>query len=638
MWKSTHLFRLILALGCASALIFASCMDLEQVAANRTEESPSWSESRFSPNLNGYGITDPDLVVPQPPLSEPGVNIPATDPAFGTTLRRLSDTSENGGYETHLYSQLQAFSADNAYVLLADADKYLVRRMDDLSPVAGLNTSGWNAPRWQPALAHTLVHYDTNANTTVRVQYTNVDTGQTTTVFTFPAAYDYIRSNQSFDELSLDGRWMAGMAQRNDGEQVIFALDLQNKSLGATLALTDLYNDPCDPDPTWGILEPDWVGVSPLGNYLVIQWPRDGEERCSGLETFNLANGAFVGRVYDGHQHGDLGLLTDGVTEMFMTFELYHPSGQLAIGYRLLPGTSTSSPPVYLLTMDWIAAHISCQGPAGVCLVTTDADPSNGWQALEGEIFLLYTDGAVDRLAHHRSSACGYWVQPRGSLSADGRLAIFTTDWGANSCAGGFDLGAGNPYTVSLGASRKFSSQPARDGWILESSETSAEGGSLNQTATTLKVGDDSNDRQYRAILSFDTTLLPNNAVIMRVTLKIRKQGQVGTDAFNTHIKLLVDIREGAFGNDNLLQIRDFQAGANRYAAAVVPKKKVNNWYSVELPSSAFAFVNKNGLTQFRLRFAKDDNNNNSADYINFFSGNALIANRPQLIIEYYVP
>ncbi|MCB9134494.1 MAG: hypothetical protein H6636_03650 [Anaerolineales bacterium] len=415
------------------------------------ESTPAPTATPFVDNFRqpqgGGGISDPNAVLTPVPIPAPAQDVPFTDPAFGTTLRRLAVASENGSFETHIYSQLQAFSEDNKYVLLTNPDAYLVRRLDNLSAIP-LDTAEWNAPRWQPALPHTLVHYDTNADTTLRVQYTNVDTQATTTVFTFPAEYEYIRSNQSFDELSRDGRWMAGMAQRNDGFSVIFALNLQNLELGAVLPIPDFYAGPCEPDPEWGEVEPDWVGVSPLGKTLVVQWTRDGTTRCSGLETFDLETGEFIGRVNDGHQHGDLGLLPDGMTEMYMTFEIYHPSGMLAIGYRVLPGNDTVSEPVYVQTLDWFGAHISCQGPAGVCLITTDVDPSNRWQPFEGEVYLLYTDGTVLRLAHHRTSNCGYWVQPRASLSLDGAYAIFTSDWGENRCEGAFDLGAGDPYVI----------------------------------------------------------------------------------------------------------------------------------------------------------------------------------------------
>jgi len=412
----------------------------------------------LTPTPGNGGITDPALVVTPAALPRQPVGTPFVDPVFGTTLRRVSNTSENGGFETHIYSQLQAFSSDDAYLLLDGSDGFVVRRVSDLGLVAGLDTSQWNVPRWHPTRAHTLVHFDSNADTTVRLQFTDLDTLSTTTVFTFPAQYEYVRVNQSFDELSEDGRWLGGMVTRDDGASVLFALDLQNLTLGAQLSVSDLYAGPCVSDPQWPEAEPDWIGASPLGNYLVVQWARDGTTRCSGLETFDLQTGAFVGRVYDGHQHGDLGVDSDGVTEFFMTFEMAAPppdNDRPALGVRQLPGTSTVSPPTYVQTLNWIGEHISCRGPHGVCLVTTYDSETGGWSALEGELFLQYTDGSVLRLAHHRSSSCGYWVQPRASISRDGRYVVFASDWGqetgTDGC-GGDDLGRGDPYIIALSA------------------------------------------------------------------------------------------------------------------------------------------------------------------------------------------
>ncbi len=413
-----------------------------------------------TPTPGSGGITDPDLVVTPAALPLQPVGIPFVDPVFGTTLRRVSNTSEGGGFGTHIYSQLQAFSSDNVYLLLIENEDYVVRRVDDLSLVSGLDTSEWNVPRWHPAQAHTLVHFDTNADTVIRLQFTDVDTLTTSTVFTFPAQYERIRGNQSFDELSEDGHWLGGMVTRDDGESVLFALNIQNRTLGALLPIPDLYAGPCDPDPEWGEVEPDWIGVSPLGNYLVVQWARDGTTRCSGLETFDLQSGAFVGRVYDGHQHGDLGVDSDGVTEFFMTFEIAAPppdNDRPALGVRELPGTSTVSQPTYVQVLDWGSGeHISCRGPNGVCLVTAGTWDINGWGPFEGELFLQYTDGSVLRLAHHRSSSCGYWVQPRASISRDGRYVVFASDWGqetgTDSCGGNY-LGQGDPYIIDLSAS-----------------------------------------------------------------------------------------------------------------------------------------------------------------------------------------
>ena len=64
-----------------------------------------------------------------------------------------------------------------------------------------------------------------------------------------------------------------------------------------------------------------------------------------------------------------------------------------------------------------------------------------------------------------------------------------------------------------------FHSTGTYDGWVLESGETSGIGGSRNATATTARLGDDASDRQYRSVLHFNTTGLPDNAVITGVTL-----------------------------------------------------------------------------------------------------------------------
>jgi hypothetical protein len=397
------------------------------------------------------GLADAAAIVSEPAFPLPAFDSTVTEPSFGTKVRRITDRVSSGGFATHIYSQLQAFSSDNAYVLISE-DDYVVRRLDTLAR-SPLDLGNINAPHWQPAVSHTLVYYDTNEDDTIRVRYGNADTGAISDQFTFPSNYARIRGNQSFDELSRDGRWMAGMAAMAGGGQTIFSLDLASKKLGAQLSLSGLYAGPCPKDPEWGEVEPDWIGVSPSGAYLVVQWARDGTRRCSGLETFDISTGAFVGRVYDGHQHGDLG--TDAQGDFFMTFESTSAddNNRPSQGLRRLPGPATGvAAPTYLQTMDWgNQSHISCQGPDGVCLVTAGSDGSNGWGPFEGELFLQYADGRVLRLAHHRSTSCGYWVQPRASLSRDGRYAIFTSDWGVNRCASSNDdLGRGEVYVIDL--------------------------------------------------------------------------------------------------------------------------------------------------------------------------------------------
>jgi len=188
--------------------------------------------------------------------------------------------------------------------------------------------------------------------------------------------------------------------------------------------------------------------------------------------------------------------------------------------------------------------------------------------------------------------------------------------------------------------SRKFASVGSQDGWILESSETSNIGGMVNATTGILILGDDAADRQYRSILAFNTSVLPDKAVITRAVLKIKRQGIVGTNPFSTHTALRVDIRKPYFGTSASLAGSDFQAVAGLNAVGTFGKTPAAGaWYSANLGKGAYPYINLKGTTQFRLRFARDDNDDRGADYLKFFSGNyATTAYRPQLVIEYYVP
>jgi hypothetical protein len=175
------------------------------------------------------------------------------------------------------------------------------------------------------------------------------------------------------------------------------------------------------------------------------------------------------------------------------------------------------------------------------------------------------------------------------------------------------------------------------DGWILESTETSGNGGTLNSIAATFNLGDDPSDKQYRAILHFDTSSLPDTAVITSATLKIKKQGLMGTDPFTILGDLKASVRKPAFGTATLA-VSDFKSAPGKNNVATFSNTPVSNWYSALVNNTGKVYINRAGTTQFRLAFTTDDNNDNGADLMKFYSGNAGAGSRPQLIIQYYVP
>ena len=204
--------------------------------------------------------------------------------------------------------------------------------------------------------------------------------------------------------------------------------------------------------------------------------------------------------------------------------------------------------------------------------------------------------------------------------------------------AGNGDFTGGQVYEVNQVT---ILSTGSADGWVLEASEFGNTGGSLNKTATTVRVGDDAGNAQYRSILSFNIPLLPANAHITSVTLKFKYAGVSGTNPFNTHGLLLVDVCHGAFSNNVALQLGDFAAKGTvlTYNTNVLTytNSVVDNWYSQSFNPLDYGFINLGGVTQFRLRFGKDDNNDFGADFLKLFSGNTILANRPQLIIQYEI-
>jgi hypothetical protein len=183
-----------------------------------------------------------------------------------------------------------------------------------------------------------------------------------------------------------------------------------------------------------------------------------------------------------------------------------------------------------------------------------------------------------------------------------------------------------------------FTSDKTNDGWVIESNEFSDQGGGVNSFSPTFYLGDNAEDRQFRTILDFNTSSLPDNAVITDATLKIKKLSVTGTDPFTTHQNVVVDVNNGPFGV-SALQEADFQAPASKDFAGMILNAPADNWFSAAMDKATLQYINLTGSTQFRLRFQLDDNDNLAADTIKFYSGNSAILDyRPVLQVEYYVP
>ena len=347
-----------------------------------------------------------------------------------------------------------------------------------------------------------------------------------------------------------------------------------------------------------------------IAHTTVLDYPlTNGNPNAVLFVTPNFAPGGVCGCVYQDHP---IGVLYDGTNwRVFNQDGAAMPVGAAFNVFVATPGAAVFVHHAALSNITSNSTEISnplANGhPNAILLVTPNWNPGNVGGTTDNHPIGVYYDGIK-------------WM-------------IFNQDNAAMPDGAAFNVYVSSPPTT-------FKSIAAQDGWVLESSENSNAGGTRNATASTIQLGDSAAKQQYRGILSFNTSSLPDTAVISAVTLKLKSSAIVGGGNPVTAFQgFMVDIKQGVFGT-TALQTVDFQATAGHTYGPFKPAA-VSGWYTINL-TAAQAYVNKlalnSGLTQIRLRFQLDDNNDALANYLSLFSGNAAAANRPQLIITYSVP
>lgn len=160
--------------------------------------------------------------------------------------------------------------------------------------------------------------------------------------------------------------------------------------------------------------------------------------------------------------------------------------------------------------------------------------------------------------------------------------------------------------------------------------KANSSGGALeigNQAGYALGTGWDG--KNSRSILSFDTSQLPDNAAIERVTLTVTRASGLGSP-WNGGNSLTIDVRTGCFGASCAIGTDDFAATASTSGTATLAQFSSGAQTSGEFDAAGRAAINLTGKTQLRLRFTTHPATNN---YL-FLSGTTT----PTLHVEYSVP
>ncbi len=397
------------------------------------------------PSGGSVGITDPYRAVARSSFPLPAFNVSVTEPDFGTTLRRIGNAT-SGNIDRHIYSQLQAFNSDSSLMMVyqgpnGNADTVIK------NVLTGQNVrtlpSDINSPRWNPANGDEVIFFDDNADTVLRIQKMNIRTGTRSTVATL-AGYQRVSPAVSFEELSRDGRWLALVADNDN----FVAYNIAENRFGARLTRGSgvLTGTGCSATDN----SPNWVGVSPGGRYMDIQWNRDGSGACEGVQVFDIETGAYAGHVADNRQHSDKGIDENG-NDVYVS---PYFGSSLLLAVTRYPGSINFADRYDKVILDtgWEHIdHISCQGPNGICVITGGGTAS---EPFGDEAYLVYTSGSaadngqnnnakVRRLAHIRSTTSDYFHQPQASMARNGSYVVFASDWGNAN-------GGANDYLIDL--------------------------------------------------------------------------------------------------------------------------------------------------------------------------------------------
>jgi len=178
------------------------------------------------------------------------------------------------------------------------------------------------------------------------------------------------------------------------------------------------------------------------------------------------------------------------------------------------------------------------------------------------------------------------------------------------SCGGGSSGGGGG------GGEATFTSPDAKDGYVIETTETSGVG-SVYKTTTTY-MGDSSSRQQYIAFVHFDSSSIPDGATITSATLSLKRASAGGTPT--TLGNITVDIKNGYYGASDVLRGEDFAWASSATNVATLTYPASNNTFAEgDLNSSGRSNINKTGVTQFKVRFTLDDDNDSTSDYLNFY-------------------
>jgi hypothetical protein len=189
----------------------------------------------------------------------------------------------------------------------------------------------------------------------------------------------------------------------------------------------------------------------------------------------------------------------------------------------------------------------------------------------------------------------------------------------------------------------------AEDGWVLDNGE--GIGGLFiwnDDAREALRLGDYTDGRGYRSILSFDTTTIFEHHEIESVieyyeiesaVLQMTRGRLRGQNPFEWGGTCFIDVASPYFGNGSQLESVDWQATPNASSVAYFTADPGEDqaMVSTEFNAEGISNINLNGKTQLRVYFTTPTNGDEIWDSLGFYPGEYtdFESYRPTLIIRF---
>ncbi len=160
--------------------------------------------------------------------------------------------------------------------------------------------------------------------------------------------------------------------------------------------------------------------------------------------------------------------------------------------------------------------------------------------------------------------------------------------------------------------------------------------------AKALRLGDYATNQSYRSIVTFDTSVFPENYSITGVMLKLAHGTDAGISPFNWGGTCTIDLAVPYFHTSADLEAGDWEAPATvanvaSFASAPSDPNEGDYMISSRFNADGRMNINLDGLTQLRVYFTTPTNNNGQQDFLGFYSEEAVETRKPKLLIEYSI-